>query len=943
MHKTIATVSVSLALVWSGGQAVAQETSLSDSAAISTTAVEAKMKARASYEAFLRLANLDDPRRPGALRRLADMELERAEELLIIGEQDAEALVLYGQAIALYQDLLDQYPGHDGNDAVFYQLARAQEAVGDMDAARTTLAQLVQEQPTSSFAEESEFRRGETLFSQGNYEAAALAYADVIKRAAKGGGTFLEQSWYKHGWSLFKLSDYPESQSAFLNLLRHRLLEDGEYKRDAMKELPPGSQEMLLDALRAMSLSFAYGEGVADLNALLDRDTAPGFEHLLFTDLGELARKEERYQDAAEAYRAFVARLPNARHAPHMQLAVIETYRDAGFFDQELAAKEEFATEYALNAGGDDYWSLHSPEESGDVVVALKLNLTELTQYYHAAAQERKSRPRSSERAEAYSKAEQWYRAWLSSFPDVEESPETHFLLAELLFDQGEFAKAVTAYEFTAYEYEPHARASEAAYAALLAYGKHEAAIDDPQTRWNWERQSIDSALKFASAFKDHAEATRVQTDATERLYERGDLDDALQAAKDLLAWEPQAPLSEQRIASLVAGNTYFDQKNYAEAESAFAQTLALEVEGADGAATRNDVTELLAASVYRQGEAEQAAGGFDKAADHFLRLAKVAPASKLIPTAEYEAASVLMDLKDYGRAAQVLQGFRDNFPGHELQRDVTRNLSVSYLESGDTANAAGELMRLARDPLNDSETRLSANYQAIDIFREADDTNNLLDSYVYLIDSQTLPLDDHIDAREQVASIYQEMGSESQYIEWVRSIISTDAQAGSAATPRSRTAAARATLMFAKQQWGPFAEVRLQEPLQQNLRLKKQRMETLLDQLGQASRYNIAEVTTAATYQIAAAYAEMADSLMTSERPGGLNADELEQYEFLLEEQAFPFEEQAIEIHETNVNRLDDGLYDAWMRQSFAALAQLMPGRYQKVEKGVSVAELND
>jgi len=148
---------------------------------------------------------------------------------------------------------------------------------------------------------------------------------------------------------------------------------------------------------------------------------------------------------------------------------------------------------------------------------------------------------------------------------------------------------------------------------------------------------------------------------------------------------------------------------------------------------------------------------------------------------------------------------------------------------------------------------------------------------------------------------------------------------------------------MFAKQAWLPFAEVRLQEPLQQNLKLKKQRMETLLDQLGQASSYNIAEVTTAATYQIAAAYAEMAESLLTSERPDGLNADELEQYEFLLEEQAFPFEEQAIEIHETNVNRLDDGLYDAWMRQSFAALAQLMPGRYQKIEKGVSVAELND
>lgn len=909
----------------------------------SSSAATAKSKARASYEAFLKLAPLDDPRRPGALRRLADMELERAEELLIDGARDEDAHALYRQAITLYEDLLSEYPSHEANDAVFYQLARAQEAIGDMDSARATLGELVRQQPTSAFAEESEFRRGETLFSQGEYSAAADAYAAVIERGTDGAeSAFLEQAWYKHGWSLFKLSEFDDSQSAFLNLLRHQLLVEGDYERGAMESLKPGEREMLLDALRAMSLSFAYGEGIDDLNALLDRDTAPGFEHLLFTDLGELYRKEERYQDAAAAYRAFVARLPNARHAPHMQLAVIDTYRDAGFFEQELDAKQAFATEYALNQGDDDYWSLHSPDESEDVVAALKLHLTELTQYYHAGARKLKNAPHTVERDTAYVTAEHWYRAWLTSFPLIEETPETHFLLAELLFDQGEFAKAVTEYEFTGYEYEPHARSSEAAYAALLAYGRHEASVDNPEQRWNWERQSIDSALRFAATFSTHAEATRVQTDATERLYARGDLADALKAAQDLLAWQPPAPLGEQRIALLVVGNAHFDEKKYALAEGAFAQTLALEIDGAPGAASRSDVVELLAASVYRQGEAEQAVGGFAKAAEHFLRVAKVAPSSALIPTAEYEAASVLMDVKDYARAATVLQAFRSQFPGHELQRDVTRNLSVSYLESGDTSSAAGELMRLAQDPLNDSETRLAANYQAIDIYRSAEDTSNLLDSYVYLVNSQPLPLDENIEAREQVAGIYQEMGSESQYLDWVRSIISADAQAGAAATPRSRSAAARATLMFASEYWQPFLEVRLQEPLQDNLRLKKQRMETLLDELGKAGQYNIAEVTTAVTYRIAAAYAEMADALMTSERPGGLNADELEQYEFLLEEQAFPFEEQAIEIHENNVERVADGLYDAWMRESFKALAELMPGRYQKIEKGVSVAELN-
>ena len=35
------------------------------------------------------------------------------------------------------------------------------------------------------------------------------------------------------------------------------------------------------------------------------------------------------------------------------------------------------------------------------------------------------------------------------------------------------------------------------------------------------------------------------------------------------------------------------------------------------------------------------------------------------------------------GRAAQVLEGFRRNYPNHELAPEVTRKLAVAYLETG--------------------------------------------------------------------------------------------------------------------------------------------------------------------------------------------------------------------------------------------------------------------
>jgi hypothetical protein len=77
----------------------------------------------------------------------------------------------------------------------------------------------------------------------------------------------------------------------------------------------------------------------------------------------------------------------------------------------------------------------------------------------------------------------------------------------------------------------------------------------------------------------------------------------------------------------------------------------------------------------------------------------------------------------------------------------------------------------------------------------------------------------------------------------------------------------------------------------------------------------------------------------MSSERPPELTELELEEYDFLLEEQAFPFEEKAIEVYEANARRSSQGIYDQWVRKSFDALARLMPARYAKFEKGEDFA----
>ena len=98
--------------------------------------------------------------------------------------------------------------------------------------------------------------------------------------------------------------------------------------------------------------------------------------------------------------------------------------------------------------------------------------------------------------------------------------------------------------------------------------------------------------------------------------------------------------------------------------------------------------------------------------------------------------------------------------------------------------------------------------------------------------------------------------------------------------------------------------------------------------------------MTTAATFQTASLYQDFGQAMIKSERPKKLSKAEREQYDVLLEEQAFPFEEKAIELHEVNAKRASEGVYDKWVKDSFNALARLRPVRYGKAERAEGVVD---
>jgi hypothetical protein len=194
------------------------------------------------------------------------------------------------------------------------------------------------------------------------------------------------------------------------------------------------------------------------------------------------------------------------------------------------------------------------------------------------------------------------------------------------------------------------------------------------------------------------------------------------------------------------------------------------------------------------------------------------------------------------------------------------------------------------------------------------------------------------IEARQKLVDIAAASGNAAERTRWQKEIVAADATAGSERNDRTRYLAAKAQLVLAQPARDAFLGTKLVIPLDKSLKAKQALMKDALAQYGKAADYGVAEVTTAANYEIAELYHSLSKDLLSSQRPRELKKDELEQYDVLLEEQASPFEEQAIKLHEVNAARTVDGFYDEWVQKSLAALAELLPARYAKPEIGESL-----
>jgi TolA-binding protein len=579
-----------------------------------------------------------------------------------------------------------------------------------------------------------------------------------------------------------------------------------------------------------------------------------------------------------------------------------------------VQAKEDFIQTF----GPGSAWSKQVSDTARlKIEPSVKETSYELVLHYHAQAQKSKG-------PADYEKAIDGARRFLKNYPKTIEAAKVNFLLAEGLFELKRYEAAAAEYEKTAYAYPLHAHTQDAGYNLLLTQEKLPQITPAKMTA---------AVLKFCDRFPQDPRVPDLLLKAAQLASREGDHASARQITQKLLETRPQGPnlYSAQKLIA----TDYFEQKEYAQA----AQQLKTLLSNSGGLKIppkeQEELRTLLASSLYKQAELQKQKGMLLEAARGFLNIHAVTPHTEVAGNGLLDGSILLAHLGQDEEAVKGLQQFLGNYPRSPYLDQAREQLALLYEKQEKYQEAIQLYERLAASTPGGQDSQQAAEWSLV-IARLSEKTRGWPKAYrTLLAAADGLPLNDEraLEALHRAAKVKQQMGDlkEVQAL-WDRVLDRYSKQANP--TPRMAYIAAQAGFGLGEERLKQFMEVRLTTPLEASLEKKRQLLKEAMDYYSRTVDFKVPEYITAATYKVGLLFEEFRNALLESERPGGLTAEQLEQYNFLLEEQAYPFEDKAITAYETNVRRAQEGgLYDEWIQKSYQRLAKILPAKYARDE----------
>ncbi|GAB4271862.1 MAG: tetratricopeptide repeat protein [Deferrisomatales bacterium] len=845
------------------------------------------------YEELLARPGTPPERKPDLLLRLAELAY-RDEEAAVrrAYEEGPDAQSPPGQryrrSIALYERLASRYPDTPQALTAWYNLGYLYAEEGDPGRAAQAYAEVLRRDPASPYADEIHMRLGEAAFEAGELERAVAHYGTVVEADRP---EYVDKARYKLGWCYYNLEDYPRAVEAFAGVLTR-----GE----------PSAEDLRGESVEILARAFAEWEGVPRVRAFLERHPEiADFGARLFLRLGDVYRESSRYPEAVAAYETGADLYPEALECLAMEQGIVQALRALRDPDGVAARRESWIDRYGPGSAWDRAHAGQPAAARRDALVEEGLRLA--ARHHHAAAQKGGA---------GLDRAIRLYGRYAETFGmDSRHGPEMAFLFAQALKEAGRLVEAAERFRAVAFSAGETARREEASYKRIEVLGR--AYRDDPELL----EALVQAHEDYVALNPSSPQAPRVRLAQGDLLFRAGRVDEARSVFERLVRDYPdrrQAPEALEYVA-----RCHYRLEDFSAAERAARR--AVELGGKTPAGRK--AAQLLALSLFKQGEAAEAQGDRERAIRHFRRLAEELPRDEVAPLALGRIAGNLLALDRRREAAETWEELARRYRGTAHARQALAQAARLFAALGEWSQAAGSLETLYRSEsgAGDAADILLEAAEARRSGGEPGEAARLFAEFAERFSSDRRVAR----ARFRQAELLEAAGRDEEARR------AYEAAWSARAPGEEEVYRAQAALALGRAALEEVRAVTLTGDLEAALARKEALLEQALVQLSRAAGLPYAQTFTEALFLAGQAFEHMKQALLESERPPGLTAEEREEYDFLLEERAFPLEERAVSYYRRGVAAaVAAGVYTPWVGRMFQRLESLAPWAYRRPEE---------
>lgn len=662
-----------------------------------------------SEEARAASLNAEGPQKEELERKSAELQRERQ--------------YWVEQALTLYREIREVYPGYPRMPEVLFALAQAHWNQGRFQDAVDVYADLIRTYPDSPLVSDAWLGFGEFYFNEGDVNKALQSYQKAAEdERARVYGFAL----YKQAWCYFNMSRWEDALDKFKATVFYarRSTELSGENRIAL------GREAQRDYVRTYAHVGGPDRARRELAELVGEESCTGDRcRKLLDQLAGIWFESGYFRESAELYRFLIAGRPEDLRNTFRQTRVVDLASREGSKRQVLEESrklidmyEQLRARVKAEAGADS--------AASDALQETKLQSESIIR---SLAQVWNSEARKTRSTRTFKYALAMYEQYLSVFAESEVAYVMRFQLADLYYKLERFDEAATAYRATVLADPEGKHLVDAANDQILAVEEHlrDLALPEPEAgqepvEIHPQRQRLIAAcdLYVEKVPADKAQQVEaVKFKAAKVLYDHNHFDAAVPRFEAIVAEHPEADQAE------FAANLVIDVYNLKESWPELYET----------------------ARRYRSNEAltkgrRQLANDLDK----YAQFAKF----RLIRGLEQKANEGSVPAR---HVAESYEDFYREFPNSPNADKALFNASVAWDRAGEKGRAREARQKLLAE-FRDSPLRADvAHYEAVQLearteFDEA--------AGAYLSFARNYPDDDRApDALYNAAVFYAGMG----------------------------------------------------------------------------------------------------------------------------------------------------------------------------------------